>query len=57
MSVLRVPDGLAAVGFSTADVPALVAATLPQRRVLDIAPASTHADDLAALFSRSFKVF
>ena len=35
----------------------VVAATLPQRRVLDIAPASTHADDLAALFSRSFKVF
>jgi len=57
MSVLRVPDGLAAVGFTSADVPALVEATLPQRRVLDLAPASTHADDLTALFKRSFTVY
>ena len=32
------PRGLKAVGYTSADVPRLVAGTLPQRRVLDLAP-------------------
>ncbi|EJD01503.1 iron-containing alcohol dehydrogenase 1 [Fomitiporia mediterranea MF3/22] len=35
---LGVPRGLKAVGYSKADVPRLVQGTLPQRRVLDLAP-------------------
>ena len=32
------PRGLEAVGYSKEDVPMLVEGTLPQRRVLDLAP-------------------
>ncbi|KAL5530055.1 hypothetical protein ACEPAF_6312 [Sanghuangporus sanghuang] len=35
---LGVPRGLEAVGYSAADIPRLVQGTLPQRRVLDLAP-------------------
>ena len=35
---LGVPRGLKAVGYTKADIPRLVDGTLPQRRVLDLAP-------------------
>jgi len=35
---LGVPRGLKAVGYTHSDIDALVAGTLPQRRVLDLAP-------------------
>lgn len=35
---LGVPRGLKAVGYSSKDIPALVDGTIPQRRVLDLAP-------------------
>ena len=35
---LGVPRGLKAVGYTKADVPGLVDGTIPQRRVLDLAP-------------------
>lgn len=35
---LGVPRGLKAVGYTHADIDALVVGTLPQRRVLDMAP-------------------
>jgi hydroxyacid-oxoacid transhydrogenase len=35
---LGVPRGLKAVGYSKEDIPMLVEGTLPQRRVLDLAP-------------------
>jgi hydroxyacid-oxoacid transhydrogenase len=35
---LGVPRGLKAVGYSKDDVPMLVEGTIPQRRVLDLAP-------------------
>ncbi|GAA6052452.1 hypothetical protein JCM3770_001120 [Rhodotorula araucariae] len=35
---LDVPRGLGAIGYTTADIPELVQGTLPQRRVLDLAP-------------------
>jgi len=35
---LGVPRGLKAVGYTNADIPRLVEGTIPQRRVLDLAP-------------------
>jgi hydroxyacid-oxoacid transhydrogenase len=59
MSALNVPDGLGALGFSAKDVPALVEATLPQRRVLSLAPSEGDASAaaLADIFERSMKIY
>lgn len=45
------PNGLSAVGFSDADVAALVDGTLPQQRVIGNAPKKVAQDDLRQLFS------
>jgi hydroxyacid-oxoacid transhydrogenase len=57
MLTLGVPNGLAAVGYSGADIPTLVEATLPQKRLLSLVPSSTAAEDLAGLLSRSLSVY
>jgi hydroxyacid-oxoacid transhydrogenase len=51
MQRLKMPNGLAAIGYSTSDIPALVEGTLPQHRVTKLAPRPAAADDLAALFA------
>ena len=50
MHRLNLPNGLRALGYSTADVPALVEATLPQHRVTKLSPRPAGPDELAALF-------
>jgi hydroxyacid-oxoacid transhydrogenase len=50
MERLGVPNGLKAVGYSTADIPALVEGTLPQHRVTKLSPRPAGPDELAALF-------
>lgn len=50
MQNLGVPNGLKAVGYTTADIPALVEGTLPQHRVTKLSPRPASPDDLAALF-------
>lgn len=50
MQRLRVPNGLKALGYSSSDIPGLVAGTLPQHRVTKLAPRPAGEDDLAALF-------
>jgi len=50
MQQLDVPNGLKAVGYSTADIPALVEGTLPQHRVTKLSPRPAGPDELAALF-------
>ena len=59
MKALDVPDGLHAVGITTADLPALVEATLPQRRVLNISPdaALTTREGLTRIFEESMSVY
>jgi len=41
------------LGYERSDIPALVAGTLPQRRVLDLAPSSIARDDLHELFENA----
>ena len=53
MRVLEIPAGLRAVGYERADIPMLVAGTLPQHRVTKLSPRPATADDLAAMFEES----
>lgn len=53
MQRLKTPNGLRAIGYSTADIPALVEGTIPQHRVTKLAPRTATPDDLAALFEGS----
>jgi hydroxyacid-oxoacid transhydrogenase len=50
MQRLGVPNGLKAVGYTSADIPALVHGTLPQHRVTKLSPRPAGPDELAALF-------
>ncbi|MDH3246912.1 MAG: iron-containing alcohol dehydrogenase [Saprospiraceae bacterium] len=47
---LDMPNGLSAVGYSEADIPALVAGTLPQHRVTKLSPRPAGEEDLITLF-------
>ena len=53
MKKTGMPNGLSAVGYTSKDVDKMVEGTLPQRRVLNIAPRPVTADDLKALFLES----
>jgi alcohol dehydrogenase class IV len=48
---IELPDGLAGVGYTAADVDALIAGTLPQQRLLANAPCTVDGDCLRELFS------
>jgi hydroxyacid-oxoacid transhydrogenase len=50
MQRLRVPNGLRAVGYGVADIPALVEGTLPQHRVTKLSPRPAGPEELARLF-------
>ncbi|KAM3927899.1 hydroxyacid-oxoacid transhydrogenase, mitochondrial [Leptodactylus fuscus] len=54
---LNVDDGLAAVGYSTTDIPALVKGTLPQERVTRLSPRQHSEEDLSKLFEASMKLY
>jgi len=47
---LRLPNGLREVGYSSADIPALVEGTLPQHRVTKLSPRPAGAEELARIF-------
>lgn len=55
MSDLKLPNGLAEVGYSSSDIPALVKGTLPQHRVTKLSPRPADEDALAALFEGALK--
>ncbi|MGH6689558.1 MAG: alcohol dehydrogenase, partial [Gammaproteobacteria bacterium] len=50
MQRLHMPNGLKAIGYSTADIPALVEGTLPQQRVTKLSPRPAGPEELAMLF-------
>jgi alcohol dehydrogenase class IV len=56
MQAVRFPSGLAAIGFSSHDVYALVDGAYPQQRVLKNAPRAVSKDDLARLFSARWPI-
>jgi hydroxyacid-oxoacid transhydrogenase len=53
MRRLNVPNGLAAVGYTTSDIPALVQGTLPQHRVTKLSPRAAGEEELAQLFENA----
>ena len=53
MRELNVPNGLAALGYTSSDIPALVEGTLPQHRVTKLSPRAAGPDELSALFEDS----
>ena len=55
MKQTGVPNGLSAIGFSEADIPALVEGTLPQHRVTKLSPRPAGREELAALFSNAMR--
>ena len=57
MRSLGAPNGLAALGYAQADVPALVEGALPQHRVTKLSPKPASPDDLAALFQDAMQAW
>ena len=57
MKLMKMPNGLGAVGYTEEDIPALVAGTLPQHRVTKLSP--RHADEaaLTSLFRQSLTIW
>ncbi len=50
MQRLNIPNGLAAVGYTNDDIPALVKGTLPQHRVTKLSPREATEEDLHKIF-------
>jgi alcohol dehydrogenase class IV len=55
MRAANVPVGLAALGYAAADVPALVAGTIVQRRLLDNAPRDVGEPELRGVFTEAME--
>jgi len=54
---LGLPNGLKAVGYTEADVDALVEGVLPQHRVTKLSPRPATADDFRQLFLESMTLW
>jgi hydroxyacid-oxoacid transhydrogenase len=57
MRELGIPNGLGAVGYTPADIPALVEGTLPQHRVTKLSPIEAGQRELTELFQNSMKIW
>jgi hydroxyacid-oxoacid transhydrogenase len=57
MQRLNVPNGLSAVGYTREDIPALVEGTLPQHRVIKLAPRPVGREELSQLFEQSLVIW
>src|SRR5437016_3172292 len=53
MQRLEVPNGLRAIGYTIANIPALVEGTLPQHRVTKLSPRPAGPEELGRLFERA----
>jgi alcohol dehydrogenase class IV len=57
MRDVGLPNGLAEVGYTTADTGDLVAGAMKQQRLLAVSPRAATEDDLAAIFDRSMELW
>ncbi|HEY0905431.1 MAG TPA: hydroxyacid-oxoacid transhydrogenase [Marmoricola sp.] len=57
MRDIGIPNGLAAVGYRTADVPDLVEGAMKQQRLLSTAPREVTEDDAAGILERSLELW
>lgn len=57
MRDIEIPNGVAAVGYTTGDIPALVEGTLKQQRLLATCPKPVTGDDIAGIFERSMELW
>jgi alcohol dehydrogenase class IV len=57
MRDIGIPNGVAAVGYSSADIPALVEGALQQQRLLASCPKPVTGDDLSGIFKRSLELW
>lgn len=57
MRQLKMPNGLTAVGFTEADIPALVQGTMPQHRVTKLSPRAAGEAELSSLFRDSMTIW
>lgn len=57
MKSLKMPNGLAALGYTPADIPKLVEGTLPQHRVTKLSPRPATSEDLTHLFQDSLTIW
>lgn len=57
MDLMKVENGLSALGYDKSDIPNLVRGTLPQHRITKLAPREQSEEDLAQLFENSLTVY
>ncbi len=57
MREIGMPNGLAAVGYTSADIEDLVTGTLQQQRLLATSPKPVTAGDIAGIFARSLELW
>jgi hydroxyacid-oxoacid transhydrogenase len=57
MKLFKVPNGLTALGYTEADIPALVRGTMPQHRVTKLSPRPFDEAALANLFRESLSIW
>jgi len=57
MRDIDIPNGVAAVGYTPADIPDLVDGTMKQQRLLATCPKPVTEDDIAGIFARSMDLW
>ena len=57
MQRLKIPNGLAALGYTRDDIPSLVKGTLPQHRVTKLSPRPAGEEELTKLFEESMVIW
>nr|XP_023024119.1 probable hydroxyacid-oxoacid transhydrogenase, mitochondrial [Leptinotarsa decemlineata] len=57
MNIMKIENGLTALGFDKGDVPQLVKGTLPQKRITNMAPKDQTEEDLSTIFEKSMTVY
>jgi alcohol dehydrogenase class IV len=57
MREVGIPSGLAAVGYGSGDIDALVEGTMKQQRLLATAPREVTEDDIAGILADSIELW